>query len=304
MNDQPQMQEQPWQWSEARWRGIVNRARAGRSLKPKAWPDGARCAVAISFDADHETIPLRDGDESPMRISQGQYGNRQATPRIRNLLQREAVPATFLPVQRIGVSVEHLAYPGTLTLSAATAIAAWTELGESLVRAGLRKLVLVTSHGGNVAAMELVARNLRARHGMLAVTAGWHRFGYPADTFSEKEKKHGIHGGDVETSLMLAAMPQSVRMDAVADATPVTIAMAGEFKWLGAYRPAGFAWMTQDLNASGAIGDATLASAAKGEAALAHGARAFVELLHEIDRFDLARLGEGPVMVNPADEAG
>jgi creatinine amidohydrolase len=223
--------------------------------------------------------------------------------RVRKMLP-EAVPATFLPVQRIGVSVEHLAYPGTLTLSAATAIAAWTELGESLVRAGLRKLVLVTSHGGNVAAMELVARNLRARHGMLAVTAGWHRFGYPADTFSEKEKKHGIHGGDVETSLMLAAMPQSVRMDAAADATPATIAMAGEFKWLGAYRPAGFAWMTQDLNASGAIGDATLASAAKGEAALAHGARAFVELLHEIDRFDLARLGEGPVMVNPADEAG
>src|SRR5579875_3642463 len=135
--------------------------------------------------------------------------------RVRKMLP-EAVPATFLPVQRIGVSVEHLAYPGTLTLSAATAIAAWTELGESLVRAGLRKLVLVTSHGGNVAAMELVARNLRARHGMLAVTAGWHRFGYPADTFSEKEKKHGIHGGDVETSLMLAAMPQSVRMDAAA----------------------------------------------------------------------------------------
>ena len=73
------------------------------------------------------------------------------------------LPVTFLPVQRIGVSVEHLAYPGTLTLSAATAIAAWTEIGESLARAGLRKLVLVTSHGGNVAAMELVARDLRAR---------------------------------------------------------------------------------------------------------------------------------------------
>jgi peptidoglycan-N-acetylglucosamine deacetylase len=96
MNDAtPHPAEQPWQWSEARWRSIVGRARAGRSLKPKAWPDGARCAVAISFDADHETIPLRDGDESPMRISQGQYGNRQATPRIRQLLERESVPASF-----------------------------------------------------------------------------------------------------------------------------------------------------------------------------------------------------------------
>ena len=86
---------EPWQWPEATWRKIVGRARAGRSMKPKAWPDGARCAVAISFDADHETIPLRDADESPMRISQGQYGQRQATPRIRALLQREAIPATF-----------------------------------------------------------------------------------------------------------------------------------------------------------------------------------------------------------------
>jgi len=96
MNDAtPHPAEQPWQWSEAKWRSIVGRARAGRSLKPKAWPDGARCAVAISFDADHETIPLRDSDESPMRISQGQYGNRQATPRIRQLLERESVPASF-----------------------------------------------------------------------------------------------------------------------------------------------------------------------------------------------------------------
>jgi creatinine amidohydrolase len=71
--------------------------------------------------------------------------------------------------------------------------------------------------------------------------------------------------------------------------------MAREFKWLGAYRPAGFAWMTQDLNATGAIGDATLASAEKGEAALKHGAEAFVELLREVDRFDLGRLHDGPL---------
>jgi peptidoglycan/xylan/chitin deacetylase (PgdA/CDA1 family) len=86
---------EPWQWPEAQWRTIVARARAGRSLRPSHWPNGARCAVALSFDADHETVPLRDGDESPTRISQGQYGSRQAMPRIRGLLQRAAVPATF-----------------------------------------------------------------------------------------------------------------------------------------------------------------------------------------------------------------
>src|ERR1700709_915418 len=74
---------------------MVGAAGAGRSLKPASWPQGARCAVAISFDADHETIPLRDNDPSPMRISQGQYGNRQAMPRILRLLARESVPTTF-----------------------------------------------------------------------------------------------------------------------------------------------------------------------------------------------------------------
>ncbi len=214
--------------------------------------------------------------------------------RVRDLLPDE-LPVTFLPVQRVGVSAEHLAYPGTLTLSATTAIAAWTELGDSLARAGLRKLVLVTSHGGNVAAMETVARDLRTRLGMFAVTVGWHRFGYADGVFSSEEKKHGIHGGDIETSLMLAAKPDTVRMAEAPKATPETVAMAAEFKWLGAYRPAGFAWMTQDLHPSGAVGDATLATAGKGDAALQHGAEGFVELLREIDRFDLARLRDGPL---------
>jgi creatinine amidohydrolase len=207
----------------------------------------------------------------------------------------QALPVTFLPVQRIGVSIEHVAYPGTLTLSATSAIAGWTEIGESLARAGLRKLVFVTSHGGNVAAMEAVARDLRTRRDMLAVTVAWHRFSYPEGTFSREEKRYGIHGGDIETSLMLAAKPETVSMEKAPNAIPATLAMAQEFKWLGASRPAGFAWMTQDLNATGAIGDATLATAAKGDAALTHGAQAFVELLREIDRFDLGRLHDGPL---------
>jgi creatinine amidohydrolase len=93
---------------------------------------------------------------------------------------------------------------------------------------------------------------------------------------------------------MLAAQPNTVQMAKAERATPATIAMAQEFRWLGAYRPAGFAWMTQDLNATGAVGDATLAKGDKGDAALVQGAKAFVELLHEIDRFDLSRLREGP----------
>ncbi|HEX4766352.1 MAG TPA: polysaccharide deacetylase [Lichenihabitans sp.] len=95
MNDETHCAGEPWQWQEPVWREIVGRARAGRSLKPAAWPGGARCAVALSFDADHETIPLRDADESPMRISQGQYGNRQGVPRLRRLLDEHGLRATF-----------------------------------------------------------------------------------------------------------------------------------------------------------------------------------------------------------------
>jgi creatinine amidohydrolase len=258
------------------------------------WPDiaGAGAATARWIAVLPLAAVEQHGPHLPLGVDS--FIAEAYLARVRGILP-DGLPVTFLPVQRIGVSIEHLAYPGTLTLSAATAIAAWTEIGESLARAGLRKLVLVTSHGGNVAAMELVARDLRARLGMLAVTVGWQRFGYPEDTFSGEEKKHGIHGGDVETSLMLAGTPGGARMEEARNATPATVAMAREFKWLGAYRPAGFAWMTQDLNTTGAVGDGTLASAAKGEAALAHGAQAFVELLREVDGFDLARLREGPL---------
>ncbi len=86
---------QPWQWPEARWRGIVEKVRAGRSLKPTSWPGRARVAVALSFDSDHESGELREGGSSPGRLSQGQYGNRVGVPRILALLKRHGVPASF-----------------------------------------------------------------------------------------------------------------------------------------------------------------------------------------------------------------
>jgi creatinine amidohydrolase len=206
-----------------------------------------------------------------------------------------SLPVTFLPVMKLGQSDEHKAFPGTLSLSASTAIGTYVDIGESLARAGVRKLVIVTSHGGNVAAMEIAARDLRVRHRMLVVTAAWHRFGYPPGTFERDEQRHGVHAGDVETSLMLAGRGDTVRMESAENAVPVTVGMAEEFKWLSAFRPVGFGWMTQDLHPSGALGDATLATAAKGEAALHHGAQGFVELMADVDRFDLARLADGPL---------
>jgi creatinine amidohydrolase len=193
----------------------------------------------------------------------------------------------FLPVQAVGKSNEHLAFPGTITLSAETLIRAWTEIGESVHRAGCRKLVFVNSHGGNVAVVDIVARELRVRHGMLAVNAAWHRLGYPEGLFPADEMRHGIHGGDAETSLMLAFRPETVRMDRARNFEPRTVAMAKEFRHLNAIQPIGFGWMSQDLHPAGAMGDAARASAGKGEASADHGARAFIELLREVDAFSL-----------------
>src|SRR6186997_2620223 len=144
--------------------------------------------------------------------------------RVRELLPA-SVPVTFLPLQPVGISTEHIDYPGTLTLPTEIALKSWMALGESVARAGVRKLVMVTSHGGNSAAMTLVAQDLRAQHGMLVVTTNWSRFGVPDGLFSAEELRHGIHGGAVETSIMLARYPQSVRTDAIADFRPNSIAM-------------------------------------------------------------------------------
>jgi peptidoglycan/xylan/chitin deacetylase (PgdA/CDA1 family) len=86
---------EPWQWPDAQWQSIVHHVRAGRTLRPRLWPEGARCAVALSFDSDHETNELREGGESIGKLSQGQYGNRQGVPRILNILKHHEVPASF-----------------------------------------------------------------------------------------------------------------------------------------------------------------------------------------------------------------
>ena len=206
------------------------------------------------------------------------------------------LPVLFLPMQSVGASSEHVAFPGTLTLSAETAQRAWFEIGESVRRAGCRKLVILNSHGGNVSVIDLVARRLRVECGMLAVTASWHRFGYPDGLFSAQERRHGIHAGDVETSLMRAFRPALVDMDKACDFVPASIAMARDFKWLNSGGPVPFGWMAQDLCADGAMGDAANATPEKGRAAAAHGAREFEALLRDIDRFDLSALSSGPVL--------
>ena len=214
--------------------------------------------------------------------------------RTRELLPTDA-PVTFLPLQPVGISTEHIDYPGTQTLSPEAAMRSWTEFGEAVAQAGVRKLVIITSHGGNSAAMMVVAQELRARAKLFVVTTSWSRLSAAEKLFPADEVRHGIHGGAVETSIMLARYPEAVRKEAIADFPPTSIAMEKEFRWLSTQRPAPFAWQTQDLHPSGAVGNARLATAEKGEQLLDQGARAFCELLAEVDKFDVKRLAKGPL---------
>ena len=266
------------------------------TLPPRDWidisrpelaaPDRARWIAVLPLAATEQHgphLPL----ETDVLIAQAYLA------RVRELLP-EKTPVSFLPVQPIGISSEHTDFPGTLTLSPEAALKNWMALGENVAQAGLRKLVMVTSHGGNSAAMSLVAQELRTHHRMMVVATAWSRLSAPETLFSAQEVQHGIHGGAIETSIMLARYGAQVRRDAIADFRPSTVAMARDFRWLSAQRPAPFAWQAQDLHPSGAVGDATQASAEKGERLIDHGAKAFCELLDEVDRFDLQMLSNTP----------
>src|SRR5512140_473424 len=126
-----------------------------------------------------------------------------------------ALPVLFLPTQPIGYSPEHSGFAGTLTVSAATLIAAWIELGECVARAGVRKLLLLNAHGGQVSLMDIVARELRGRCKMIVYSCSWWNLPLGESVtglFSPEEHRFGVHAGEIETSMMLALRPQDVRM--------------------------------------------------------------------------------------------
>lgn len=196
-----------------------------------------------------------------------------------------------LPVQEIGKANEHKYGKGTLSLSAPLLIEAWTAIGEKVAEAGVRKLVIVNSHGGNSDIASIVGRELRVRFDMLVVTTGWGNFGSPEGLFGERERNWGIHGGDGETSLMLYFRPELVHMDKAEDFYSVSEKLADEgYEHI---KPAGknsIAWIARDLNPAGTVGEAAKATAEKGEASCKHKIKGFIELLREVKRYPLSNL--------------
>ncbi|MEO1537133.1 MAG: creatininase family protein [Pseudomonadota bacterium] len=189
----------------------------------------------------------------------------------------EDLDVRVLPVQAVGKSNEHLHAKGTLTLSAENALRIWTEIGLSVARAGVRKIVIVNSHGGNLDLISILARELRVHAGMFAVKCQWGNFGAPDGLFSEREAKFGIHGGDRETSLMLHFKRHLVNMAAAEN-----FESSAESAMIQPIGPTSYGWISSDLNASGTVGEAHLATAEKGEKAAKHQVLGFIDLLRQV----------------------
>jgi creatinine amidohydrolase len=199
------------------------------------------------------------------------------------------LPLVTLPAVPYGKSVEHDDFAGTVSLSASTLRAVWTDIGDAMHRSGFTKLILFNSHGGQPQIMDVVARDLRKRHGMLVVTCSWFSFGLPEGVFDDDELKHGLHAGDVETSVMLHLRPEVVDMAKASNFKSAGERMEKDFRVLAPEGGGvGFGWLAQDLNPSGATGDASSATASKGEACVSHAASKLVELIKEVDAFDVA----------------
>lgn len=196
----------------------------------------------------------------------------------------------LLPPLAIGSSLEHADFSGTLSFAPEAAIGVIEALGEGVHRAGIRRLVLFNSHGGNKAVIDLAALKLRAAHAMLVVKANYFRFAPPEQALPAEELRHGLHGGALETSMMLHLAPQKVRREQLIDAVSEGQRREQAGATMGPEGDAGYAWMAQDLNPSGVTGNATLADADTGRRLVEHFATRLAQIIEEAGRFDLTTL--------------
>ena len=191
------------------------------------------------------------------------------------------VQVLVLPVQSVGYSPEHLAFPGTLSLSNTILLRLWTEIAECVHRSGIHSLLMFNAHGGQAQAMDLVARDLRQRLGMLVVSANWYGLplGEAQSLFSDHEWRFGVHAGAVETSMMMSLKPELVRQEEFQNFPSATEWRAKHCPVLGDGHSAKLAWMAHDLNPHGAVGNPLEAAADKGHALIQAAGASLAQLL-------------------------
>eukprot|EP00741_Cyanophora_paradoxa_P016168 tig00000042_g15608.t1 len=196
-------------------------------------------------------------------------------------------PVFFLPTLSYGLSIEHSAFAGTLTLSPGTLRSVLTDLGTSVARAGVRKLVILDGHGGNPPVVNMAALELRAKERMIVAPVFAPKLFFQLGLlFPKEEMTHGIHGGAVETSIVMHLRPDLVRSKEVKNFVPETVTAHKEYPLLTSMMDGqiGFAWQTQDLHPEGACGDAGAADANKGRQMLMYAAERVAALLGEMQR--------------------
>lgn len=195
---------------------------------------------------------------------------------------------TFLPTEDIGYSMEHTDVLGTKSLTATEAIDRWLTIIKEQHDCGVRKMLLLNAHGGNSPFLTILATEARARYKMLVVATSWTRFGVPESIISPEKKAVDIHGGEIETSVMLALRPDLVDMKKADNFPSRQTIFTSQHKHLRAYGPHAFGWMMSDLNPNGVAGDASAATAEKGEQLITHAVQGLRELIIDINNFDLS----------------
>lgn len=193
-----------------------------------------------------------------------------------------AVTLLVLPAIDIGHSPEHESFRGTLSAEAETLLSVWTDVGRRVAEAGVRKLIVLNSHGGQKSLVDLLAVRLRRKYDMLVVRATTFSFGVPPGLFDARERLLGLHGGDVETSLMMHLHPDLVRMDRLEDFGGLPEQMGAENEFLGVEKPIGIGWLSEDLNPAGVVGNAAAATAEKGQACFEHIVSGLAKLTREV----------------------
>jgi len=195
-------------------------------------------------------------------------------------------PVWTLPLLAYGKSNEHAAFAGTITLTSETLIRVLKEIGASIARSGFRRFAILNGHGGNTEIIDFVIRDIREQTGLLVFAL--HpclRVAPPLAGLTEAEQIYGIHAGDAETSILLRCRPDLVKRELAPASLPTHLQTLKYPPFMG---PLTFAWLTQDITATGVLGDATVADPTKGERFLSDAATQIADLLREIADFHFA----------------
>ena len=200
------------------------------------------------------------------------------------------LPVLFLPTQKVGFSPEHTSFAGTLSLKSSTLIALWTDILESVARTGVKKILLLNSHGGQSGLLDVVGRDIRQRFGILVYSCNFYDLPHQQasqNLFSEHEKRFGVHGGDLETSMMLALHPELVNQQKAQNFSSYSEKRAQQFPILGNGKSAKMSWAMQDYNPLGACGNASNATIQKGEVLVQNFGLQLFQLLKELHQVSI-----------------